>query len=587
MALTPEEVKELEALEKELAYGPGPGQAVPEEVILQEQHPEINMGTRAFLKNFSKSPNASAEYLRQKGFNTKIVDGEVVVKKPQEKEYRVLDPAGFDMQDITDVAYDVPAGVASGVASIAGGLGSLPLGAGIPGAALAGGATSAALEGLRQKIGSSGGIPNNYSAGDVAIQGAAGAAAPLLFGTGASGAQALKAGLSQASQRGLIGRALRPQNYAPEMAQALTGVPAQATRTFADAEKRQIVEALKQPGAYEAFSSNVHDKIRAGLFSAKNKVGEELAEVIKTTPIQVDISPAKAAINSQIQKLEMIPKKNKALVDEIETLKEARDQIFKVTDGTKDEAGNLIYQDLPDVLPATDAFELQAQLKDYANLSNIKPGLQARYGSGASPIEKKWMDASLNAYNKINDGLSEATEGMSKEWKSKYKELSNLQREMASKFSSPERTSKTLSSLDANNNRYTKDLAAKLKNLTGGEVDLDEEAQILEAYKFFGNASLNPLSNQGATSTTRTIGAGGLGAALGTSLGGPVGGAIGLATGAGISNPASLKALVPSASKGSIYLNRAVEPVSEKLGPFAPSTINSIWNMMKQREEQR
>lgn len=585
MALTAEEQKELAALEKELSSG---AQALNVDTpIVQEQHPEIGFGTRAFLKNFSKSPDASAQFLKSKGFDSKVVNGNVVAKKPQEKEYRVLDPEGFDLQDISDVAYDIPAGVASGAATIAGGLGTLPVGSGIPGAALAGGATSAGLEALRQKIGSMGGIQDNYSGSDIAIQGAAGAAAPALFGTGATATQALKSGLSQASQRGLIGRALRPQNYLPEAAQALTGVSAQATRTFSDPEKRLIVESLKEPGAYEAFSSGVHDKIRSGLFSAKNKVGEELAEAVKVAPIEVDITPAKSAINSQIQKLESIPKKNKALVEEIETLKEARDQIFKVTDGTKDEAGNLIYQDLPDSLPATDAFELQAQLKDYANLSNIKPGLQSRYGSGASPIEKKWMDASLNAYNKINEGLSEATQGMSKEWKAKYKELSNLQREMASKFSSPERTSKTLSTMDSQNNRYTKDLANKLKTLTNGEVDLDNEAKILEAYKYFGNTSFNPLSNQGTTSTSRTIGAGSLGAALGTYAGGPIGGAVGFGIGSGVSNPATLKSIIPAATRSGSVLNNVVEPVSQKLSPYSPATVNSIWNMMKQREERK
>lgn len=146
---------------------------------------DIPMKQRFVAKNFAGSPEAQVGYLSkelpEKEFTVK--DGDVFARdKGTKNNYAAIDPSGFDMQDITDIAYDVGAGGLQGLAttaaaaagSAAGGVGAIPAGI------AAGAASGAGLEGLRQLIGSKLGIENNLNAKEIAVQGAAGAAGPVM-----------------------------------------------------------------------------------------------------------------------------------------------------------------------------------------------------------------------------------------------------------------------------------------------------------------------------------------------------------------------------------------------------------------------
>lgn len=212
--LSPAEAAELAQLEAELG-------TKKFDKVVNEMHPDIDFTTRAVYKNFGADPEASFNYLQKKQPNLqwkKDKDGEVLAKRPDETEWRRLDPKGFDMQDVTDIGYDVPAAFAQGAATVASGLAGAPAGGigAIPAAMAGSVASGAGLEGIRQGIGSMMGIENNLSGQDLAMAGVAGAVSPLMFGTGASGAAALKAagkaGAKQtaqeilATQRGVLGR---------------------------------------------------------------------------------------------------------------------------------------------------------------------------------------------------------------------------------------------------------------------------------------------------------------------------------------------------------------------------------------------
>ena len=141
------------------AYVQAQGGAQQQDKVVNEMHPDIDFTTRAVYKNFGADPEASFNYLQKKQPNLqwkKDKSGEVLAKRPEELAWRRLDPKGFDPQDLTDIAYDVPAALGQGVVTAASGLAGAPAGGvgAIP-AAMAGSAVSGAvLEGLRQGIGS-------------------------------------------------------------------------------------------------------------------------------------------------------------------------------------------------------------------------------------------------------------------------------------------------------------------------------------------------------------------------------------------------------------------------------------------------
>jgi hypothetical protein len=116
------------------------------ETNINEQHPDV---PRTFLMNLAPNSRVAAQYLREHGFevNEKGGDFNFDVRKPGEKVWRKLDPAGFDWKDLSDIGTDVGKGVAAGVGGILGGGAGLATG---PGAVATGAAGAAAGAGLAE-----------------------------------------------------------------------------------------------------------------------------------------------------------------------------------------------------------------------------------------------------------------------------------------------------------------------------------------------------------------------------------------------------------------------------------------------------
>jgi len=142
---------------------------------LQEQHPDVGAGTRALLMNLSADPETGKRYLESKGLQVKQYGKgfKYAVKRPEEREWRVVDPKGFDIQDITDIGGDVAT------------LGAVGLGAGLaagggPGGVAAGGALGGAgAASIKAGLGKAFGLdPTAGEVGrSVAFEGATGALA--------------------------------------------------------------------------------------------------------------------------------------------------------------------------------------------------------------------------------------------------------------------------------------------------------------------------------------------------------------------------------------------------------------------------
>jgi hypothetical protein len=138
--------------------------------VINEQHPEVE---RQKIMNLAPTSRAAAEYLRGKDFEVKERGGDFDfdIRKKGEKEYRKLDPEGFDVGDLGDIGADVVKGgleTAAGIAGLAGGPWT--------GIAAAGG-TGLAAESARQVLGKLLGFNPNLleSAKEIGFEGALGA----------------------------------------------------------------------------------------------------------------------------------------------------------------------------------------------------------------------------------------------------------------------------------------------------------------------------------------------------------------------------------------------------------------------------
>lgn len=109
------------------------------------------MNRFAIKSLISDSPQLQREYLAKKGFQTRIVDGEVQVKKPDDINFSPIDPEGFDLFDVTDILGDVVEGAIVGTAT------TLGAGLGVP-AALTGGLPAPLIGGLAAGSVAAGGV---------------------------------------------------------------------------------------------------------------------------------------------------------------------------------------------------------------------------------------------------------------------------------------------------------------------------------------------------------------------------------------------------------------------------------------------
>lgn len=518
---------------------------------VEQAHPDVSWTQRAVVKNFSNSPEASAAYLNKEGFETEIKDGNLYVRKPGEKDFKALDPSGagiqelagdlmkpgFDLfkkppagasaygnlkefaQDITDLGYDIPAGVATGAATAAGGLAG-----NIPGAMAAGGGTAAGLEGLRQKLGQYAGIPQEISGRDVAIAGGIGALAPVLFGTGATAAQILKAGISPQTQRSLVTKGI--EKAFPTVGRITSGVPKKAIETYI--QRGPEVDSLIAQGPDAATNlAEITDKqIKDQFFAKKKEVGAMLGERIggsqNVIPRDEIFLPLEKRVADMVKSERSLTPAGQAEIDAI------RSEISALKEG------------LPDQITPQTAWEIQDQLKTMANFHNIKGTFQARYGAGATGAEKALSNASAEAVGVINKQLDEAanTSGLKKE----YTQLSRLQEKLQKYFKDPEKTEKTLLQLDAKSKGAARKTVDELESVVGN-TGVRDNANLLESYSYFQNPELLPISSGGTTSTSRTLGLSSAFEALG-GLGGEKGRALGRAVGSVAGGPKAVKAAI-------------------------------------------
>ena len=145
----------------------------------------------------------------------------------------------------------------------------------------------------------------------------------------------------------------------------------------------------------------------------------------------------------------------------------------------------------------------------------------------------------------------------------KTEQYVNTKKIVDEKFSTPEKTFKTLSGYDRKQQKFLKHNVDEISKATG--QDLQETSRKLQAYSWFQNPSLLPVSAEGTTSTSRTHGVSAL-FEMGGGLFGPKGAHIGRAVGRVAGGPAAVKGAIKTGQA----LSRVL-PESQNAAPlFTP-----------------
>jgi hypothetical protein len=320
------------------------------EMFLEERAP---VKGRFAVKNLSgEDSEAAVQYLANQNPGVQFTqkDGRIFARPKNEKNWKALDPDTFEMEDISDVAFDVVSGLAQTAGMIAAGI---PTG-GI-GGAIGGAATGYGTEKLRDYLGEMIGVRGGEDDSSAIPAAVIGAAVP------GAGALARGAGSTIARLPGI---------------ETLTGIPKSAyQRLVKDRGFNKYAQLLqkdynKAQEAIETFAEPVLQEFSKKKTQAGAALGSILSNIDRATAEMGFDGVSTKDLYSHVRKRmgELLPKvktpEGKAQVAEI---KQFVEQNFKDSKG--------------DIIPFMNMKQLQSLkevLRGAANFdtstSNIKPG---------------------------------------------------------------------------------------------------------------------------------------------------------------------------------------------------------------------
>jgi hypothetical protein len=573
-----------------------------EPAVVDEMHPDISFKDRAIYKNFAVDPEAGFNYLQKQypGLNLKKDEkGDILAKRPEEAAWKKLDPSGFDLQDITDVAWDVPVGIVEGAATAAGGLlgGAAGLPAGgvgaVPGALLggaaAGAATGAGLETARQGIGKMIGVADEFDPSQIGTSAAFGAASPLLFGTGGVAKAGVKtlgkelteegAKLLQKSQRGALGAGFdfAKQNVAPFLGEAASGVDRDVLRWASEPQNlAKIREAESNVSSVEIFK-DLSDKFIDSAKEQRRSIGEELGSKLKMVKGEVDFTSAAKPFDDLLAKYE-----KRAL--QLDTPAAYADYDF-------------IEKTLKEYLPegrkleASSAFSLKDSLND---ISGIRKSPSAGIDTRAftqSAVEKDLERTAKTAAANLDETIAKAAGEVGGEVKALHKKYADSVQDVKltnQMFKDEATTERSLKQLVTSGGITKRKSVHELSKRLG--IPVDDAAKEAVAISALAKGSPFAISSKGAVSTAKSMGAAGLGGIIGYNIGTgsnlPGGGYTGAGVGAGLGalmgGPTAMKQYMranAAANRTGRSIQRALPAVTGLPGSTAQTGIN-VWQQM-------
>jgi len=569
--------------------------------IVDEMHPDIGFGSRFVYKNFGADKEKSFQYLQKKypGLTfRKEESGGVLAKRPDEKEWRRLDPTGFDMQDITDLVWDVPAGALEGTAAVAGGLaagtgglvtgpGAIPIG--LAGGAAAGAGTGVALEAARNQIGQWLGINQDQSKDDLMWAGGFGAISPLLLGTGAGGKAILKQAIKQVgkdapkevleaavkkiakTQQGLLGQA--KGKIAPWMGEKMSGIESRyLKRAYQDLDN--MADPAKDFDAVDALEG-VRSKILESGSQKMQDTGSQIGAILEANQKQVDLTPVHGEFSVLIKKYEQ-----KAKAFGTDAAKEDLDFVKKAYKRYMPKKGKK--------LGGEDAVILKRDLNDLTGIKRQnKSGFDTQQFK-KSEVEKDLERIAKKATSKLDETITAGIDdgGALKQLNRQYSDQIKNQQKLQKLFKDGETTQRTLKkSLGGKDAKFIN------KTLEQSGVDVENMAEGMAAADIFAKPD-NKILSMGSSPTGRSLALQGAGVLGGGYVGGEMGGGQGAALGTGLGmfgallgSPKALKAMM-RAQKMSTRGVDAIQNAGPGILPYTPRIQSGVNIYEKMREDQ-
>lgn len=594
-----------------------------------QEMPEGFKADRFKIKNFGDDAMQSIAYLKNKygdAYEFDQKDGQIRIKAPGDKQWKVLDPEGFDIQDVTDVAYDIPTGLAQGLATSVAGLAGGALGAGagaIPAAMGTGMATGAGIEALRQYAGEKLGV-NEMSGKDIAVSGALGAASPLLFGTGASKPM-IKAALGGDDVVRNISSKLG--NFIKKDEFAMTPANLKAAEEYLTRAQTGIVaKPIEKLGS---FFSGIPEKVLGKMTTPISPYVQNFMEkagytfnpddVITTTKAGeiMDFDPDKFASKFVDTISEETTKKRKELGDQIAARLDASGKKFnfgnylddleefilnlrtsknltKADEATIKKAEKLAYDYLTtdvrvidpvtgrmfrqldsngvplrkivDDASATEAMRIKNSMNDFLDFAS-------RGGDKKSPISKELMRKFGGIHKKVSDDLYNAIDGS--ELRAAYRQNEELGEYVGRKINSEENALKALKNMDKKTFSILNSRLKQFDDMHG--TQLSELGDVVQNWNYFAKPATVSVEGRGSEINRRAIVLGStVGGLLGSTIAGPVGAAkgtiIGGAAGQYLTSPAAIKKITTAGAvpgKVAGLAGKMAKPVTQK-------TINYI-----------
>lgn len=604
-------------------YAPAPSATASPEVV-QEMHPELGFGDRFVAKNFANSPEAMVGYLKKEHPDLEVqlgADGRPIVRKPGEKQFRVLDPDNASpfstdvVMDVTDSAYDLLAGFVESAAAAGAGVAAAPTG---PGALLAGAAagagTGAALEYGRQGLGKAFGIDQDIDHLQAGVAGLTGAAAPVLFGTGGAakqvatkavgdavkqGAPELATGLTKQytqAQKGLLPRAWdgvksNKLPMVPDLAtlgEVASGVPAERIKTAA--ARLPELEALEKNGVTDLLDET-HEKISGALADSRADIGRELERTLGDGAV-IETAPIKSAFQGLIDELTPRPgdTPSKADLAKLQKIQSVMDKYF--TGYEVGEDGAMKAASLPDFLSPKRAQEMKLDFADLADFGKLNEHALVARNADDAPVDRMVARAAEKAYAAINDQFDVKLKG-NKELRAKYHELSKLQKDLNRYFKTPEKTDATLRGLSNRPRRVLFEKLQKFDEKYG--TDTLGAADLFQAHVSLGknSASFSPTASKGSTNSWRAVPLAAVGAGLGAFAGassgvehgGYLGGGVGGMAGALVGGPKAIRFYIDAAVKSGQGKDQILKGLAN-MGVPPQAIPTSIWNSVHVKESQ-
>lgn len=602
--------------------------ATEEDLPTVQEMPEGFKADRFLIKNLGDDAMQSIAYLKNKygdAYDFDSKEGQIRIKKPGEKQWKVLDPSSFDLQDISDIAYDTVAGIGQGAATATAGVAGGALGGigAIPAAMGTSAATGAAGEALRQWLGKQAGV-NEMSGKDIAISGAIGAAAPALFGTGASKGM-VKAAIGGddvvrniSSKLGnYIGKddfAMTPANLKAaeeyltraqsgalnrpieKIGGFFSGIPEKVIGKMNTTVSPYVKDFMEQAGYRfnpedvitttkagevldfdpDKFASKFVDTIVDETKAKREQLGEQIAQGLDASGKTFNFGNYLGDLDEFLTKIKT--SKNLTKADEA-TLEKAKKLAYnylttdvRVTDPATgrmfrqvDKTGKPVRKIINDA-SATEAMRIKNSMKDFLDFASTG-------GDKSSPINKELMRKFGGIHKKVSDDLYDAIDGQ--DLRAAYRENEEIGEFLGRKLKSEENALKTLKNMDKKTFSIVNSRLKRFDDLHG--TQLSELGDVVQNWNYFSRPATVSVEGRGSEVNRRAIT---LGGTLGSIIGGTVAGPTGIGIGAAVGGSAGQLLTSPAAMKRMSAMGavpgRVAGAVAEKASPVTQKMLNVI-----------